>query len=98
MRIKISPRIAQKMHEKHGVSEKELLECFENRRGADLFDTRAEHITDPLTRWFLAYTNHCRLLKIVFIPVDGVMEIKSVFPPNEDEIRIYRKYGLGKQS
>lgn len=96
MRFKISARIRQKMLAKHGVTEKELVECFENRRGADLFDTRAEHITDPLTRWFLAHTNHCRLLKVVFIPVDGVMEIKSVFEPNEEEIRIYRKYGLAK--
>ncbi|HWU76326.1 MAG TPA: DUF4258 domain-containing protein [Rhodanobacter sp.] len=96
MRLKISPRIQKKLDEKHGVTTKELLECFENRRGADLFDTRAEHRTDPLTRWFLAHTNHCRLLKIVFIPRGDEMEIKSVFEPNEEEIRIYKKYGLGK--
>lgn len=96
MRLKISTRIQKKLREKHGVTHKELLECFENRRGADLFDTRAEHLTDPLTRWFLAYTNHCRLLKIVFIPRGDEMEIKSVYEPNGDEIRIYRKYGLGK--
>lgn len=96
MRLKISPRIQKKLREKHRVTDKELLECFENRRGADLFDTRAEHHTDPLTRWFLAYTNHCRLLKIVFIPRGDVMEIKSVYEPNDEEVRIYRKYGLGK--
>lgn len=96
MRLKISTRIQKKLREKHGVTNKELFECFENRRGADLFDTRSEHLTDPLTRWFLAYTNHCRLLKIVFIPRGDEMEVKSVYEPNEDEIRIYRKYGLGK--
>ncbi|MGH8160241.1 MAG: DUF4258 domain-containing protein [Rhodanobacter sp.] len=96
MQLKISTRIQRKLNEKHGVTHKELFECFENRRGSDLFDTRAAHITDPLTRWFLAYTNHCRLLKIVFIPRGDVMEIKSVFEPNEEEVRIYRKYGLGK--
>lgn len=96
MRLRISPRIRSKMDEKHHVTPKELLECFENRRGLDLFDERAEHLTDPLTRWFLAYTNHCRLLKVVFIPRGAVMDIKSVFEPNDEEIRIYRKYGLKK--
>jgi hypothetical protein len=48
MRLKISTRIQKKLREKHGVTNKELFECFENRRGADLFDTRAEHLTDPL--------------------------------------------------
>jgi len=96
MRLKISSRIQKKLREKHGVTNKELFECFENRRGADLFDTRAANLTDPLTRWFLAYTNHRRLLKIVFIPHGDEMEIKSVYEPNEEEIRIYRKYGLRK--
>lgn len=94
LKLKISKRIADKIRDKHGVSRKDVYECFENRRGKDLFDTRAEHLTDPLTRWFLAYTNHKRLLKVVFIPVDGWMEIKSVFEPNAEEIRIYDKYGL----
>lgn len=96
MRLNISTQVRKKMDLKHNVTPKELFECFENRTGSDLFDTRTEHITDPLTRWFLAYTNHCRLLKVVFIPRDGVMDIKSVFEPNSDEIRIYKKYGLNK--
>lgn len=96
LRFKISSRVCEKMKDKHNVTEKELFECFENRNGKDLFDTRTEHITDPLTRWFLAYTNHCRLLKVVFIPRGDEIEIKSIYPPNDEEIRIYRKYGLSK--
>jgi uncharacterized DUF497 family protein len=95
MKIRMSEKTRQKLATKHGgVSDKEIRECFENREGLDLFDTRAEHLTDPLTRWFIAQTNHRRLLKIVFIPVKDSIEIKSVYEPNEEEIRIYHKYGL----
>lgn len=94
MRIRISDKTRQKLASKHGgISDKEIRECFENRDGLDLFDTRAEHLTDPLTRWFIAQTNHRRLLKIVFIPMKDCIEIKSVYEPNEEEVRIYQKYG-----
>ncbi|RDS84036.1 ADP-ribosyl-(dinitrogen reductase) hydrolase [Dyella psychrodurans] len=95
MDIRISAKTKEKLATKHGgVTGKEIRECFENREGPDLFDTRAEHLTDPRTRWFIAPTNHCRLLKIVFVPTNEGVEIKTAYEPNEEEIRIYRKYGL----
>lgn len=96
MKLNFSPRVLEKLRDKHHVSRKEVWECFENRQGRDLFDTRAAHQTDPKTRWFLACTNHNRLLKVVFVPdVAGkVADIKSAFEPNDEEIRIYKKYGL----
>lgn len=96
MKLNISPRVLAKLRDKHNVSRKDVWECFENRQGRDLFDTRAEHQTDPKTRWFLACTNHNRLLKVVFIPdVAGkAVDIKSAYEPNDEEIRIYRKYAL----
>ncbi|HET7268315.1 MAG TPA: DUF4258 domain-containing protein [Oleiagrimonas sp.] len=94
MQLNISARVRRKLTDKHGVSRKEIVECIENRNGKDLFDTRAAHVTDPATRWFLAYTNHCRLLKVVFVPTRHGVEIKTAYEPNAEEIRIYRKHGL----
>jgi len=95
MKLFISIDVRQKLTDKHCVTEKEILECFANRDGKDLFDTRPQHLTNPITRWFLALTNAGRLLKIcyMFEPTTQVTEIKSAFGPNADEIRIYKKYG-----
>lgn len=95
VKIELSPHIRDKLRDKHHVSVKEVRECFENRTGTDLFDTRAKHQTDPLTRWFLACTNRQRLLKVVFIPIGpgkGV-RVKTAYEPNPTEIQIYNKYG-----
>lgn len=96
MKLKISRRVAEKLHNKHKVTPKEIAECFENRQGRDLFDTRAEHQTDPRTRWFLACTNHNRLLKVVFIPdaASKSVDIKTAYEPNDTEIRIYKNHGM----
>lgn len=96
MKLKVSHRVTEKLRDKHKVTLKEIAECFENRQGRDLFDTRAEHQTDPKTRWFLACTNHNRLLKVVFVPdvLDKSVDIKTAYEPNDAEIRIYKKYGL----
>lgn len=97
MKIELSTRIREKLHDKHGVTVKELYECFENRTGRDLFDTRAEHQTDPRTRWFLAHTNHQRLLKVVFVPnVSGKgVRVKTAYEPNPVEVKIYKEHGWG---
>jgi uncharacterized DUF497 family protein len=96
MKLKVSHRVSEKLRDKHKVTMKEIAECFQNRQGRDLFDTRARHQTDPKTRWFLACTNHDRLLKIVFMPdvANRYVEIKSAYEPNDEEVRIYKKYGL----
>lgn len=95
VKIELSSRVRDKLRDKHRVTEKELRECFENRAGRDLFDSRAEHQTDPLTRWFLAYTNRQRLLKIVFIPnvLGKGVRVKTAYEPNHGEIEIYKKHG-----
>lgn len=43
MKLKISHRVSEKLRDKHKVTVKELAECFQNRQGRDLFDTRARH-------------------------------------------------------
>ena len=91
--LKISRRIAEKLYEKHGVTESEIGECFLNRTQGLLEDTRLNHRTDPPTLWFIAKTDHGRLLKIVFIELaDGSYEIKTAYEPNEVEVNIYEQY------
>ena len=95
MGVVISQRIREKLRQKHCVTEDEIVQCFASREGRFLIDTREEHRTDPPTHWFIAQTSHGRLLKVVFVPMDDDIHIKTAYEPNDTEIRIYAKYGLG---
>ncbi|KTC89155.1 hypothetical protein [Fluoribacter dumoffii] len=91
--LKISKRIAEKLLEKHKVTTAEVFECFLNRTKGLLEDTRVDHKTNPPTLWFIAETDHCRLLKIVFIELPhGTYEIKTAYAPNENEVKIYERH------
>ena len=95
MSLYLSPKVRQKLLEKHKVTEAQVLQCFANRAGPELMDSRPQHRTDPPTRWFIAQTDYGIKLKVCFMlhPDTNLVEIKSAFPPNEDELRIYKKYG-----
>jgi uncharacterized DUF497 family protein len=88
----ISPFIREKLQTRHGVEVREVEQCFENRCGDYLEDTRAQHKTDPATNWFIAPTNQGRLLKIVFVSKEGTVFLKSAFEPNQKEIAIYEEF------
>lgn len=93
--MQIANTILTKIQEKHGVSPKEVDECFMNRDGRYLVDTRENHQTNPQTLWFIAETNKGRLLKICFVPKgvgneDGPT-LKSAFEPNDVEKDIYQR-------
>lgn len=91
--LKISKRIAEKLLQKHGVLKEEIWECFLNRTKGLLEDTRLDHHTDPPTLWFIANTDHGRLLKVVFIrAMDGIYELKTAYEPNDKEVKIYEQY------
>lgn len=76
------------------VTENEIVQCFANRTHKDLLDVRAEHLTNPTTRWFIAETDFGRKLKIAFMPtVDGIV-IKSAYDANAIELRIYSNKSL----
>lgn len=92
MNLKISDKIRKKLNTKHSVSEEEILECFANREGVFLSDTREEHLTDPISQWFVAETDKGRLLKIVFIfrGKEGV-EIKTAYNPSERVVELYEQ-------
>ena len=94
MKLIFSPTIrAQLAHKTPPVSEQLVRECFANREGKFLIDTRESNLTNPLTRWFIAETDFGVTLKVVFIPTEAGIVIKSAYAPNAEEIRIYHKYG-----
>ena len=91
--LKISKRIKEKLIYKHNVNTTEVHECFINRTKGLLEDTRVENKTNPPTLWFIAETDYCRLLKIVFIELpDGTYEVKTAYEPNEIEVKIYERH------
>ena len=85
MPINIRPRIVHKLLTEHGVTEKEVFECFANGEGVYLLDTGEEHQTTPPTQWFMAPTNHNRILKICFVRTDNLIDIKTAFEPSSDK-------------
>lgn len=94
MALILSQKIREKLASKHGVTQEEVAQCFANRSGKLLEDTREEHASDPPTRWFISETDYGKKLKIVFIQRDGNIYIRTAFPPNEEELRIYSKFGF----
>ena len=88
-RIIISDNILCKLEEKHNVTPAEVHECFANRCGNFLLDTREEHASEPPTRWFVSETNYGRKLKIVFIWRDKKVFLRTAYPANPIEIRMY---------
>ena len=91
--LKISEAIDKKLAHKHGVSRSEVEQCFMNRTGKLLVDSREDHKTDPPTLWFLSRTNRGRCLKVVYIQNGPNITLKSAFEPNDDEMRIYARLG-----
>lgn len=92
MEIYISESVANKLREKHSVSEQEVLECFQNAQPTFILDDRPEHRTTPPTVWFIAHTNNRRLLKIVFINASSYKIVKSAYPPSNQTIRLYIRF------
>ena len=89
----VSAGVLAKLREKHNVSEREIEQCFENLCGLYLLDEREDHQTDPATLWFVAPTNQGRVLKVVFMFVDGNVHIKSAFEPELEAINFYERNG-----
>ena len=94
MAIKISPKVREKLTNKHRVNEDEIAQCFANRTHSYVIDIRAEHRTNPITRWFISETDVGRKLKIAFIPMQEDVHIRTAYPPNAEEIAIYSKVAL----
>lgn len=95
----ISERISIKLRDKHGLTDEDIHECFSNRGGIYLEDTRHQHKTDPKTQWFIALNNKGQVIKVVFMLLpDNRVLIKSAFLANKDEINIYVSIALKKEA
>lgn len=94
VRFVFSDRILDKLDEKHGVSKKEVIECFYNSNDQDyLEDSREEHKTIPPTQWFLSYTDNGRLLKVVFVlkVETNTFYIKTAYEPSQQVIDMFNE-------
>lgn len=85
----ISPAIERKLTLKHGINRQDIEQCFINRIRSYLFDDRLNHQTEPPTEWFISENDRGLLIKVVFVFDNGMIYLKSAFPPNSTEIRIY---------
>lgn len=94
VKVVISDTVADKLLQKHNVTEKEVIECFENRSGKVVIDDRAIHRHNPPTLCFIAETTSRRLLKLVFQIREGSGCIITAYEPNVDEMRIYETEGM----
>ena len=94
LRLVITDRVLEKITKKHNVTRTDVVQCFANKLGKSLEDDREEHRTDPPTRWFCAETDSGRELKVIYVKDKDVVFLKSAFPPNEEELRIYKKYAF----
>lgn len=90
MEIYISKRVQEKLDNKHdGVTMVEIRQCFANIDGKFLNDVRANHLTNPITQWFIAETDFGKEIKVAFIERHGNIHIKTAYAPNDDERNAY---------
>ena len=96
MEVVVSPEIEAKIgQEDHGcLTRKEVMECFENHCGLYCYDRRPQHLdgSGNPSPWFVAETNHKRVLKIMFVLENGTVFLKSAYPANETVRRIYETH------
>lgn len=91
MPVTLSKEVEEKLAEKHNVSPVEVYECFANREGPYLLEDREEHQTDPPSYWFVAETDKCRKLKVIFVRYPDHFAIKSAFEPEDGSEATYAR-------
>jgi hypothetical protein len=88
----ISLDIEAKLLNKHQLRRVDVERAFLNRDGNYLQDTRAQHLTNPITEWFISENDRGQRIKIVFVALDGQLHLRTAYLANPEEIRIYEKY------
>jgi uncharacterized DUF497 family protein len=92
--LSIAKQVEDKLSSKHGLTIAEVRQAFVNREGGYLEDDRDQHRTDPPSQWFVAPTNHGRVIKVVFVHRDGKIVLKTAYDANPTEARIYERHAL----
>lgn len=90
MALVCSHRVELKLQTKHRVTIEEVYEAFADRPDYVVLDEREEHATDPPTVWFIASTNHGRLLKVVYVQKGPDVHLKTAYAPNDEEVRLFQ--------
>jgi uncharacterized DUF497 family protein len=87
-----SQKIEEKLA-KRGITLEHIYQCFQNKVGRALHETRPQHQTIPPTLWFIARTDADRLLKIVFMyyATSQEVHIKSAYDPSPEDIERYER-------
>lgn len=88
----VSAAILDKLQRKHGVTVRDVEQCFENKCGVYLQDTRENHRTDPPTLWFVAPTNAGRVLKLMLVYRDGSVYLKSAYDATPEIQLLYERF------
>ena len=93
MNLFLSGKIKNKLANKiPPVAEEEVVQCFANRTGPLLEDTREDHRTNPPSLWFISETNTGRRLKVIFMRIGDEFHIKSAYEPEEAAVAMYNRY------
>jgi hypothetical protein len=95
VKIRISEDVLKKIAAQtpeRNITPLEVEQCFMNVEHGYCEDTRAQHLTNPLTKWFVADTDRGRTLKIMFVPGPDGVDLKSAYEATEEICRIYKKY------
>lgn len=87
----ISTKIELKLATQHNVNREEVEQCISNLDENDgLFeDNREENRTIPPTIWFISETNNGRKLKVVVVPKNGDLYLKTAYEANNAELKLY---------
>lgn len=89
----ISGAIKEKLRTRHSVTVRDVEQCFENKCGTYLQDTREDHRTDPPTLWFVAPNNAGRVLKLMLVFRDGSVYLKSAYDATPEIQDLYERFG-----
>jgi hypothetical protein len=86
----LSAGVREKLLQRN-ITEAHLLQCFANREHRYLEDNREEHRTSPPTMWFVSSTDYGIVLKICFVFVGDLIEIKTAYAPNAHVVEMYNR-------
>lgn len=89
----ISTKIELKLATKHNVNREEVEQCISNLDENDrLFeDDREGNQTIPPTFWFISETDNGRKLKVVVVPKNGDLYLKTAYEANNAELKLYAR-------
>jgi hypothetical protein len=87
-------KVKAKIKEIHEVEIEEVREAFLNHIACNerfIEETRKEHFKVHKKLWFIAETDHGRILKVVVAEEGDFLELVTAYDPDEEDIIYYEK-------